>query len=238
MNQVLSTVHQETSDPGLVGPILKAKGYRLEMRCPALGDSLPQNLENYAAVIVFGGPMSANDDQTLPFIRQELNWIAQVLAAQTPFLGICLGAQLLTRVLGGQVRPHPQGIREIGYYPIVPAATGQPYFQQPMHVYHWHQEGFDLPSGTTLLAQGQTFANQAFRYGQTAFGLQFHPEITADLIEAWTSKAVDQLELPGAQAKPLHLQLHTDHSAAVQHWLIQFLAQWLGEETPALPLSA
>ncbi|MFE4108091.1 glutamine amidotransferase-related protein [Almyronema epifaneia] len=230
MNQVLLVVHQETSNPGLVGHFLKTKGYALDMRCPALGDELPQSLEEHAAVVVFGGPMSANDDHTLPFIRQELDWIEQVLAAEKPFLGICLGAQLLTRVLGAQVRSHPQAIREIGYYPITPTAAGKEYFQTPMHVYHWHQEGFEIPLGATLLAEGENFANQAFCYGDFAFGLQFHPEITAEMIDLWTTKAADQLQLPGAQSRQQHFELHTHHSPTVQSWLSRFLAHWLGED--------
>ncbi|NJN04745.1 MAG: C26 family cysteine hydrolase domain-containing family [Leptolyngbyaceae cyanobacterium SL_1_1] len=183
--------------------------------------------------------MSANDDQTLPFIQQELGLISQALTEQTPFLGICLGAQLLARTLGARVSPHPQGIREIGYYSITPAATADPYFHQPMRVYHWHKEGFELPAGATLLAQGETFANQAFRYGSTAFGLQFHPEITADMIDTWTTNAADQLVLPGAQTREQHLELHAHHSQAVQSWLEQFLTQWLGEDNSGRsPLAA
>jgi GMP synthase (glutamine-hydrolysing) len=191
MLPILTLVHQATSNPGLIGAILTEMGYRLDVRCLAVGDALPPSLEPYSAAIVFGGPMSANDDH-LPFIRQELDWIPTVLATQKPYLGICLGAQLLARTLGATVAPHPDGLREIGYYPIVPTQIGRSFLPQPMIVYQWHQEGFEVPQGAYLLAKGSTFSHQAFGY-QRAFGLQFHPEITTTMVNHWTTEGADQI---------------------------------------------
>jgi len=101
---VLVIVHQPTSTPGQVGDVLQALGFPLDLRCPALDQPLPTSLDRHSAVIVFGGPMSANDDHR-GFIRQELDWIPTVLAAEKPYLGICLGAQLLARTLGAAVAP-------------------------------------------------------------------------------------------------------------------------------------
>lgn len=227
---ILLVVHQADSDPGLVGQLLKRMGYQLDQRCPAAGDPLPATLDAHESAIIFGGPMSANDDDALPFIRAELDWISLVLESNKPYLGICLGAQLLARVLGATVRPHHNEIREIGYFPINPTPAGQRHFGSPMHVYHWHSEGFELPDGATLLAEGHVFPNQAFCYGDRAYGIQFHPEITDALIEKWTTKAGDQLVLPGAQPKTAHLQGHERYSASVRHWLWQFLHQWLPDQ--------
>lgn len=225
---VLMVVHQATSDPGLVGKKLCSLGYTLDIRCPAVGDTLPTTLSHHAATVVFGGPMSANDDDTLPFIATELQWIRQVvLPADVPYLGICLGAQLLARALGGQVAPHPQGMREIGYYPLWATAGGRSLFPDQMWVYHWHGEGFSIPPGAEPLATGDTFANQAFVYGDRAYGLQFHPEITAELIQEWTVKGAEQLPSPGAQPRDLHFQGHHAHGATVNQWLDHFLPQWL-----------
>jgi GMP synthase (glutamine-hydrolysing) len=180
LRQILVVVHQETSNPGLVGEKLRSRGYHLDIRCPALGDPLPATMAHHDGAIVFGGPMSANDDDTLPFIRTELDWIPRVLAAGKPYLGICLGAQLLARVLGGTVAPHPEEYREIGYFPLAPTDVGEAYIPHPMTVYHWHREGFSLPGEAVPLATGETFPNQAFMYQDTAFGLQFHPEICGE----------------------------------------------------------
>lgn len=225
MTSILTIVHQETSNPGLIGQMLTRWGYALDQRCPAVGDPLPDP-QGYDGVIVFGGPMSANDDQTLPFIAQELRCIEEILRVEVPLLGICLGAQLLARVLGARVCPHPKGIREIGYFPLY-ATDGSPLFQRSMYVYHWHQEGFELPIGAQLLAQGDLFCNQAFCYGQQSFGLQFHPEITSELIDLWTTRGADHLSCPGAQSRPLHFYQHQLYSAAVERWLSRFLSHWL-----------
>jgi GMP synthase (glutamine-hydrolysing) len=230
VEKILVVVHQETSDPGLIGQVLRQMGYELDIRCPAVGGTLPKTMDHHAGAVVFGGPMSANDDETLPFIRTELDWIAIALESGKPYLGICLGAQMLARVLGAKVVPHPDEIREIGFMPIqpVPLHSGEP---NPLvgltHVYHWHREGFELPNGAVLLATGETFKNQAYRYGETAYGVQFHPEITRSMIDLWTSKAGDQLVLPGAQPHEQHLAGYDCHGATVERWLRQFLRHWL-----------
>src|SRR5271169_722255 len=90
---VLIVLHQETSTPGRVGNALRALGYRLDLRRPRFGDVLPEALEHHAGAVIFGGPMSANDPDE--FIRREIDWIAVPLLEQRPFLGICLGAQML-----------------------------------------------------------------------------------------------------------------------------------------------
>jgi GMP synthase (glutamine-hydrolysing) len=107
-NIVLLIVHQKKSVAGHIGALLAERGYNLERCCPCTGDTLPVNLDSYAAVVVFGGPMSANDC-SIEGIRQELNFIPKVLKAEIPFLGLCLGGQMLARVLGAEVTPHKKG---------------------------------------------------------------------------------------------------------------------------------
>lgn len=167
---VLLVIHQKASRPGQVEAALKAKGWPTERCCISAGDSLPENTENIAGVVIFGGPMSANDEH-LPAIKAETDWLPGLLKSGTPFFGICLGAQMLARCLGAKVSRHPQGIMEIGYYPIAPTEQANGLFKNPLHVYHWHKEGFDLPVGAELLVEGDIFRNQAFRYGQSAYGV-------------------------------------------------------------------
>lgn len=226
VKKILIVVHQETSDPGLVGQLLRASGYALDLRCPAVGHPLPEQMDDYAGTIVFGGPMSANDDDSLPYIRTELDWIPIALEAEKPYLGICLGAQLLARALGATVAPRPDEIREVGYVPIQPTSHSSNPLAPLTHVFHWHREGFELPQGSRLLATGDLFPNQAFRYGDTAYGLQFHPEVTAEIIELWNAKAIE-LNLPVPQPYPEQVKGHARHAATVEHWLKGFLASWL-----------
>ncbi|MDX2215389.1 MAG: hypothetical protein SFY66_19150 [Oculatellaceae cyanobacterium bins.114] len=230
MKNILVIVHQATSDPGLVGQLLRSHGYTLDIRCPNIGEDLPPTLAHHEAVVVFGGPMSANDSETLPCIRTELDWIAGAIESGKPYLGICLGAQLLARVLGATVAPHPDGMNEIGYFPVKPTPSGQSFLPVPMQVYQWHREGFELPTGSVLLATGDTFANQAFRYGKNAYGVQFHPEMTQEIMERWLDKVPDHLTLPGAQPYEEHLRGHSLYASTLRQWLEGFLQHWLVDE--------
>lgn len=224
--KVLLIVHQEHSVPGRVGDLLLEMGYELDLRRPCLEHPLPETLDEHAGVVVFGGPMSANDC-CLPFIKAELDWFEVPLREEKPFLGICLGAQMLARVLGGKVAPHPDGWHEIGYYRLRPTDEGRDLFPAEHPFYQWHGEGFDVPEGATLLAQGELFDNQAIRYGRNAYGLQFHPEVTREMMMRWTRKAAHRMVLPGAQSRDAQLAAQSAHDPGVDVWVRQFLADWV-----------
>jgi GMP synthase (glutamine-hydrolysing) len=120
---VLIVLHQETSTPGRVGNALRALGHPLDIRRPRFGDALPETLDEHAGAVIFGGPMSANDGDE--YLRREIDWIEIPLREQRPFLGICLGAQMLARQLGAPVAPHPEG-RVEGRLLSDPADRGWP----------------------------------------------------------------------------------------------------------------
>jgi len=236
--RILLIVHQEHSNPGRVGRLVMDFGYEAVICRHACGDPLPATLDDFDGAVIFGGPMSANDDH-LPFIRNELDWIDVPLREGKPFLGICLGGQLLARYLGADVGPDPQGYHEIGYYPVRAAPAGEGLFAPEQCFYQWHGEGFEVPREATLLASGERFPNQAFRYG-SAIGIQFHPEVTRDMMQTWTRKAAHRMVLPGAQARDAHLSGHSRFDADVENWVTSFLASWLGiadDVTTSLPAS-
>ena len=219
---VLVVLHQENSSPGRVGQLLEAAGHRLDIRRPPLGDRLPETLEHHAGAVMFGGPMSANDPD--PFVRHETDWLAVPLAEDKPFLGICLGAQMLVNHLGGRVEPHPEGRVEIGWYPIEPTDEGRALIRDwPQMIYQFHREGFSLPSGATLLATASTYPNQAFRYGANAWGVQFHAELTQAMMQRWVVRGAHRFHLPGAQYGRDHLHGRLVHDGAVRRWLQHFL---------------
>ncbi len=222
---ILIVLHQEHSTSGRVGRALSELGYPLDVRRPRFGDPLPANLSEHSGAVIFGGPMSAND--TDDFIRREIDWITVPLEADKPFLGICLGAQMCARALGGKVFPHPQGHAEIGYYPIRPTAAGLAVVNPwPEQVYQWHREGFDLPACAELLAEGDLFEVQAFRYGR-AYALQFHPDVTHLTMHKWTTRGFSRLEMPGARPRATHFTDRAVYDYSARAWLSQFLKRWI-----------
>jgi GMP synthase (glutamine-hydrolysing) len=227
---VLIVLHQEQSSPGRVGYALRQRGYALDIRRPPLGDPLPTTATDHAGMVVFGGPMSANDPDS--WINDEMRCIETFVKADAPYLGLCLGAQLLCRSLGARVYKHPDDETEIGYYRLAPTQAGSAFSQQsgvdwPTQVYHWHREGFDVPKGAELLAEGSAFPNQAFKLGKHGYGLQFHPEVTYAMICRWTVRAFEKMQHKGAQEPSQHRAGWYEHDHAVKLWLDGFLNQWL-----------
>ncbi len=234
---ILVVMHQEQSTAGRIGRLLEARGHRLDVRRPRFGDSLPQTMAGHAGAVVFGGPMSANDPD--PYIREEIDWIGVSLREEKPFLGVCLGGQMLALLLGARVYRDPVGRGEIGYYPIQPTSAGHALCAAPFpgRVYQWHREGFDLPRGATELATGDAFPVQAFRYGGSAFGLQFHPEVTYAMICRWTTRAAERMDAVGAQPPVAHREGWYQFDRAIDLWIGEFVDRWLATpasvETPA-----
>lgn len=228
---VLVVLHQEHSSAGRIGWMLERRGHRLDIRRPRFGDPLPETLSGHAGTVIFGGPMSANDDDD--WLRREIDWIDVPLREEKPFLGICLGAQMLVRRLGGTVYGHERSEVEIGWYPLAATEAGRTLFDWPNRVYEWHSEGFDLPTGTTLLATGERFPNQAIAYGRAAWGIQFHPELTWAMLNRWTTRAHQRLTLPGAQPRRSHFEGRSLWDGQTIDWAERFLDHWLAAATPA-----
>ena len=225
---VLVILHQESSTPGHVGRLLALRGHPLDIRRPRYGDPLPETLAGHAGTVIFGGPMSANDPDV--FVKREIALIELALREQAPYLGICLGAQMLAACLGSRVAPHPEGHVEMGYYDIAPLAAadgfGGPW---PSRVYQWHSEGFDLPAGAEALAVAAgPFPNQAMRVGPAAVGFQFHPEITLAMAARWSARHEQRLaERQGAKLRHEHIGEHVSAAPAVLRWLPAFLEAWI-----------
>ncbi|MEP4294377.1 MAG: glutamine amidotransferase [Rhizobiaceae bacterium] len=224
--KILIILHQETSTPGRLGLRLLERGFDLDIRRPPLGDHLPESMDDHAGAVMFGGPMSANDPDE--FVKRETDWLAVPLKENRPFFGICLGAQKLVRHLGGEVTSHPEGQVEVGYYPLHATPEGAALMDWPPMIYQWHREGFDLPHGAVHLARGDTYPNQAFRYGDRTYAVQFHSELTLAMMCKWSVKGAERMNLPGAQNRRQHLDGRLIYDEPVQRWLDQFLDIWIG----------
>jgi GMP synthase (glutamine-hydrolysing) len=150
--------------------------------------------------VVMGGPMNVDQVDRYPFLAAEVGWIREGVAQEIPMMGICLGAQLLAKSLGAKVFANP--VKEIGWYEIelLPAAAGDPLFRgcpARQTVFQWHGDTFEMPSGAVHLARSTLCRHQAFRYGPSAFGLQFHAEMTEDMVDDWLDNPENRCELAG-----------------------------------------
>ncbi len=225
--KVLMLRHLQERPDNRVALGLRERGYTLDWCCPAEGDSLPScNDYEYEAVVVFGGSQSVNDNSKT-YLRGEMDWIGKWVETGKPFFGICLGAQLLTRALGGEVGPHADGLHEIGYVDIHPTAESNGFLDQSIYVYQWHNEGFSVPKGCTLLATSERYPNQAYLYGDKAYAVQFHPEVTPTIFQTWFEEAGDHLTKPGAHSAERQIADAAVYDEAQERWINDFIDMWL-----------
>jgi GMP synthase-like glutamine amidotransferase len=184
---VLVLQHIACEPPGAFEDVLAAAGadiHRVELD---EGDPLP-SWQDYVAIVAMGGPMSVNDDAELPWLTAEKQAVAEAVRAGVPYWGSCLGVQLLAAALGGRVYAGTQP--EVGVLPVAltEEGTADPVFAglpPEFPTLQWHGDTFDLPEGGVLLASSVAYPNQAFRVGSTAYGVQFHLEVTESMARDW-----------------------------------------------------
>ncbi|MDP9296372.1 MAG: type 1 glutamine amidotransferase [Actinomycetota bacterium] len=162
------------------------------------------DLGEISGVVAFGGVMNVDETDRFPYLARERGFVRECVDRGVPVLGICLGAQLLARSLDAPVMRSP--VREIGFTPIRPTSSGTSdplvsAFSDGDLVFHWHEDTFELPAGSELLATGDDVLVQAYRAGERAWGLQFHLEIDRLEIEAWLDDAGDDLEETWGKSK-------------------------------------
>ncbi len=179
---------------GLWEEVLREEGYPYRY-FEAYKDEFPSSTDDYTHLVVLGGPQSANDDSRFPYIKRELELIERFIRSDKPVLGVCLGAQLIARVLGARVYKGPV---EIGWFNIEltrPALIDYlfAFFPKRVKVFQFHDETFDLPHSCVRLASSNLVPNQAFKYGRAVYGLQFHLEITPTMIHHWREYYRDYL---------------------------------------------
>lgn len=186
MKRVLALQHIWDDPPGYLGEIL----YEHDIACDVVEvekEPIPDPTD-YQAIVLMGGPQHLYADEHLAYLAQEKAMLRQAVAADIPTLGICLGGQLLASALGAEVRQHH--LSEVGFYqiPLTEAGRQDPLFAGlPDHqlAFHWHSDVFELPEGAILLARNENAPNQAFRYGERIYGLQFHIELNTELVNIW-----------------------------------------------------
>jgi GMP synthase (glutamine-hydrolysing) len=195
---VLAVIHGAKVRAGVFGEVVSERGHRLEEWSLAWAAPPPRPIDDYRAVLIFGGAMHADQDDHHPWLREENLFIQRLLDQGVPMLGVCLGAQLIAKAAHAPVGPAAKP--EIGWrsVEVLADARDDPLFAslpRQFEAFQWHYYTYGLPAGGVELARSDV-CTQAFRLGRAAWGIQFHAEVTLDQIRGWIEEAPEDLPVP------------------------------------------
>ncbi len=185
--RVLVLQHIACEHPGVFSEVMRDRG--VEQVPVELDENEPlPDWREFDAVLAMGGPMGAVDDAEHPWLAPEKQLVREAVDDGRPFLGVCLGVQLLAAALDARVYPAERP--EVGLLPVelTPEGRDDPLFagvEEPLVSLQWHGDTFDLPDGAALLARSPLVPNQAFRAAERAYGVQFHLEVTGEMAREW-----------------------------------------------------
>ena len=198
MRRILVFQHVPHEILGTLDPLLRDAGFRIRyVNFGRQKDATP-DVSRYHGLVVLGGPMNCDQVDRHPHLAVETEAIRRAIDRGLPVLGICLGGQLIARALGARVSRSPE--REIGWYDVTPTAAGATdplfgHFAGTEKIFQWHGDSFEVPDGAVHLASSPTCPNQAFRYGENVYALQFHLEVDEPLIARWLHTPVMAREI-------------------------------------------
>ncbi len=188
--RLLVVQHESTCPSGLFGESVLEAGLDLDVAHAYAGEGVPDTLDAYEGLVVLGGAMGANDDASYGWLAPTRTLISRAAADDRPILGICLGHQLVAVALGGAISANPlgrtRGLIPIGLGPEGAADLLLSTVPDDAVAVHWNNDIVTrLPDGAVPLAHDPAGAVQAVRYGTRAWGIQWHPEVTAEIFRAW-----------------------------------------------------
>ena len=193
---IIALQHVPCEGVGTIGEVLRGRGVHIRVVCVHHGDRVPSGLDGARGLVVMGGPMGVYEVDRFPHLRDELRLIERALHAGVPVLGVCLGSQLLAAALGARV--YAAGQSEIGWYDVrlhtvARADAMWKDVEETFSALHWHGDIFDLPPQGVSLARSEMTEHQAFRWGERAYGLLFHLEVSRPHVEAMVRTFHDEI---------------------------------------------
>lgn len=231
--KILVFQHVPYEPLGTLDPLLKSAGFRIRYVNFSRDASQRPALDRYEAIIVLGGPMNSDQIDTYPNLITEVDILREAVERDMSVLGICLGAQLLAKAIGGIVERNPE--REIGWHDVELTAAGKDdpvlaAFAPRQRVFQWHEDGIGIPASAVHLARSERSPVQAFRHGEHAYGFQFHLEVDASLIERWLTVPDNQAVLRDEAGKidPAQIRAQTkDEIAALEALSDATFSRWI-----------
>jgi len=193
---VLIIKHVDPEGPGLIESCLKGNMISYQVLNLEKEGRFP-SVDDWSHIVLLGGPMNVYEEDRYPFLRKEDLFIKESIQRGKTLLGICLGAQLIAKALGARVSKAPA--KEIGWYEVSLTEEGSrdllfSNFPKTFSVFQWHGDTFELPNAAKLIALSSPIRHQAFRYGENAYGLQFHLEVTGEMIREWMETYEEEFE--------------------------------------------
>jgi len=231
---VLIIKHIDVEGPGLIEHCLKQEKipYRIldlkpSVHCP--------KLEDITHIVLLGGPMNVYEEDRYPFLREEDLFIKEAIQRGKAILGICLGAQLIAKALGAKVFKAP--VKEIGWYDVSLTKIGSqdPLFSclpKTFPVFQWHEDTFEIPKSGKLIATSSPVSHQAFRYGEKVYGLQFHLEVTEEMIQEWVETYEEEFKGPQASPPSSKAEIMNETEIKIETYIrrgISFLTKFFGQ---------
>jgi GMP synthase (glutamine-hydrolysing) len=228
--KALILCHKSKADAGAFDDLLLERGAEVDLRLAFDEGVEDVDPAEHDVTLFMGGPMGVYEADLFPYLHAEIRYLEKRLEAEKPYLGICLGGQLMAKAMGAEVFPGKQG-KEIGWHSIKVNEEGM---KTPMrhldcsntHMMQWHGDTFHKPAEATLLASSDLYVHQAIGYGQKALGLQCHPEVTKTNIELWMALGQREIKNAGLTVPMLRQQTH-EYIDTLNEQRTKFFNEWL-----------